>query len=152
MRQFSIALRNLLPFLPCLSVEEPEPSHQRCSDEDHGEHANSDRVPSDCRAREPQRKFQCQQDSKHDTCRTCIRSQQSPVTFCEIRLLNCVRLEIVAAVASRGVRGIHELAVRAVHQSMYATLYSVAKSPFHSPTFKKAKTRHKVVTSDSVSD
>ena len=72
-------------------------------------------MPRDCCADEPERKFQRQQNSTDDTRHTSSALQQSLVTLCEIRLLNRARLKIVATVASRGVRGIHELAVWAVH-------------------------------------
>lgn len=104
-----------LPSPPYLPVEESEPKPQRCSDKDHGEHANSNRVPRNCCAREPQRKFQCQQNSTDDTRHTPSALQQSLVTLREIRLLNRSRFEIVATVASRGVWGIHEFAIWAVH-------------------------------------
>lgn len=98
-----------------IRISVPNPKSYKDRDKYDREHSESQRMPRDSGIREPQHKLNQEEYPENYACHACTGPQQSLVTRCEIRLLNRARLEIVPTVASRGIRGIHELAVWAVH-------------------------------------
>jgi len=70
-------------------------------------------MPRDRGTRHPQ--YNLEQEKYHENYPCHVGPQQSLVTFCEIRLLNRARLEIVATVASSRIGRVNELAVWAIH-------------------------------------